>query len=130
MATLGERLKAQNEDRIEQARRKAEAEDRAKRAKVLENEQTVRAFGERLKQHIIRCIEAGDPIKGLQVPKGEPFNTYGWKDNTTLLKGHPYAYVFAEVVEWARQEGLTITLTYGWDGGGRDSWYTAGAEPA
>lgn len=129
MATLGEQLKQQLADREEQARRKAEAAERAKRAKVLEHEEAVRQFGTRLKNHIIRCIEAGEPVKGLQVPKGEPFNTYGWKDTTTLLTGHTYAYVFAETVDWARSEGLEIKLVYGWDGGGVDSWYTAEVAP-
>lgn len=125
MATLGEQLKQQLADRDEQARRKAEAAERAERAKVLENEQLVRQFGERLKQHVIRCITASEPVKGLRVPSGEPFNTYSWKHKDVMLATHPYAYAFKEVVAWARSEGLEITFTADWDGGGMDSWYIA-----
>lgn len=137
MTSLGERLKAINQQ-TEEDRRVKEARDRAAAdAQVAADIQTVRDFFDAARLHIERAIEAGRAPAPLKLGRGNHANaasllkTYNWPHGpiggTEIRTGafwHTNFFpAWLEFEKWTTESGLSAKFHYSHDGCGRESWY-------
>jgi len=131
MTSLGEKLKAN--EQMRQAAAKAAIENRQlQEARMKElDAQNIVAFIVRAQEHITMAIENNRRIKGVKVPSGRPWNTFGWRADEIrgVEDGHPFEAELDKFFEWANENGLVGKFVQQHDGMGMDSWYVATVEP-
>jgi hypothetical protein len=127
--TLGDKLRASMAE-AERLRLSAiERADRQARERAALERQKVHAEFELLKATITTSIEAGSipaPIRVSAILDNKA--KYGV---SILNKEHNlYDLWQSEMVSWATQQGLVLTVQHDHDGGGRESWWNLVVKPA
>lgn len=127
MTTLGERLAAQDAERVRLGRLAAEERARRTQEEFQANEAEVRAVFEKAKTEIMAAVEANRTPAPVQAIDWRPFI---FDNKTPADLKHPYHHVYREFLPWAESEGLELRMTHDHDGGGVRSWWNVVFRPA
>lgn len=131
MTTLGERLKAQNDERKRQDVAKQNAKTIAIQREVEEKINTINVWVETTKNYIIERIEADLPIKSIRVPD-VPKNEYKWVVNGPKggrIQNTGFDVTYNSIVDWGLENGLKISFISCHDGMGLKSWFELKVTP-
>ena len=134
METLGQKLKAQNEERARQSKAIQDAKDAEALRKAREAEARVSAFFEETKQYVIDAVTANIPLKNRRLPKGNAF-AINWEPANMQLSDYvtphsfPYSVPVVEFFKWCKENDLVAKFVACHDGMGTDSWFELHIEP-
>lgn len=138
MASLGEMLRAQNDER---ERQRIAAEEAAAEAERREEERKVRVLTDFFNAYkddvskaimVAKCKPPSCRIggRGPGEEAGTILKTYASDFESAMKNGrHEYSHLYLDLVNWGVQNGLQVNLSYGHDGMGMESWYTLTVEP-
>ena len=132
MPNLGDKLKAQIEDRNAKHIKGEHAKTVAARMKFEADQMKARAINEEVKAAVIMAVETNTAYVPVSIKHNSVYNIYRWThglDKKVNYNMDPHSNVLDELIQWGVENGLRISLRYDHDGVGIESWFNVVVEP-
>jgi hypothetical protein len=121
--SLGDRLRAQEEERRRMGPEAARERESLSEAVYKANEEKLRTLFAKARANVEHAVAANHAVESVRMDDTNPY-TFGYGTIVKLPNSpkHAYYHVFVDADAWARENGLELEFRYNHDGE-RESWY-------